>query len=536
MAHLPSVNLATIALEIGAAPAVSVRGDASVRVHDVQQDSRRVALGDLYVARLGESADARSRLDRFVDEAIARGAAAVMRASSEGARVLPLPTLEVPSDRLRAAIGLAASAVHGHPSFALEVLAVTGTNGKTTTSWLLAGALDRLAGKDDCAVVGTVGARLGARARPTSHTTPDGDELARLLSWARDEGAKHVAIEASSHALAQDRLVGTRLRAAAFTNLTQDHLDYHHTMEEYFAAKRRLFEDLHPGASVVCIDDAYGARLAASVRTPRVTVSSVRGTAADVRVHSSRLDASGIEAELLTPAGAVTLRSRMIGAHNLSNLCVALGMLIALNFPVEPAAAALGEAAAVRGRLELASDPEQDDVVVLVDYAHTPDALTRVLAALRPLCAARLICVFGCGGDRDPTKRAPMGRAAIEGADVAVVTSDNPRTEDAASIIAAVVEGTEGAPRLDRSAMGDAAIADATAGVVIEPDRAQAIALAIRAARKGDVVLLAGKGHEDYQIVGSDRRHFDDLEEARGALSKRRASLQETRPAAGRGR
>jgi UDP-N-acetylmuramoyl-L-alanyl-D-glutamate--2,6-diaminopimelate ligase len=512
------VPLSTIASELGGAAAgVSIEGDASVRVRDVQQDSRRIVAGDLFVARTGSSGAAASA--RFTADALARGASAIMCASGDPTPPTALPVLRVPPGQLRSALGIAASTVHGHPSYVVEVLGVTGTNGKTTTTWMLADALDRLAAARgrpaDCAVIGTVGARLGSERRPTTHTTPEGDELARLLAWSRDRGAAHAAIEISSHALEQGRLGGTRIRAAAFTNLTQDHLDYHHTMEAYFEAKSRLFHELHPGVAIVWIDDPWGARLADSLRTPKLTIGRAAG--ADVRITGAGFSSVGIEAELQTPAGPIALRSRLIGDHNLANLSIALGVLIGLGIPAGEAAAALGAAPPVAGRLEVASDAAQDDVTVLVDYAHTPDALARVLQALRPLTKGRLICLFGCGGDRDTAKRAPMGQAVADAADVAIATSDNPRTEDPAAIVAAILTGMTALPRLDADALPTA-----TRGVHVEVDRGAAIARAIESAAPGDVVLLAGKGHEDYQIIGTEKRPFDDVAEARRALSLRR--------------
>ena len=516
---LRGAPLSTIAAELGGADAaVTIVGDGSTRVRDVQQDSRKITGGELFVARAGSADEA--QVARFTLDAIARGAAAVMRARERPRVPLSVPCLELPEHRLRAALGMAASTVLGHPSYVVEVLAITGTNGKTTTSFLLADALDRLArarGEGvDCAVIGTVGARLGDEERATTHTTPEGDELARLIAWARDEGARHVALEASSHALEQGRLAGTRIRAAAFTNLTQDHLDYHLTMERYFEAKRRLFVELHPGVSAIWIDDPYGARLADEVETPRLRVGT--SSNADVRIVRSTCDRSGIHAELSTPSGAITLDSKLIGAHNLANLTLALAVMIGLGIPAVDAAAALAEARAAPGRLQLVSDPARDDVTVLVDYAHTPDALSRILAAVRPLSTSRLICVFGCGGDRDQKKRAPMGRAVVLGADVGIVTSDNPRTEDPVAIVADILVGASGEERLD-----EAALAHAKKGVHVEIDREKAIERAIRSAVAGDVIVVAGKGHEDYQIIGNDKRPFDDVKEAQRALVDRRA-------------
>ena len=510
----PGARLSTLALELGGPrEGVAMRGDSETRVQDVQQDSRRVTPGDLFVARMGqqEGREARARMEKNVEQAIAQGAVAVMRAAGSGPP-LPLPTLEVAPARLRAAIGVAASAVHHHPSFVVEVLAVTGTNGKTTCTTLLADALDALAGRPACALVGTVAVRLGAQVRPSTHTTPEGDELARILAWARGQGASHVALEASSHALEQRRLAGTRVRVAGFTNLTQDHLDYHHTLEAYGAAKKLLFTELHPGDAVIHVDDPFGADVAREL-AGRVLRVSTRGNAAEVRVTRSTADARGLVASLDTPLGPCELRSPMLGAHNLENLAVALGMLVALEIDPQRAADALGRSRGARGRLELASDPAAGEPVVLIDYAHTPDALARVLATLRPLARGRLICVFGCGGDRDPSKRAPMGRAVADAADLAIVTSDNPRTEDPRAIVDAVLEGLAGVPDADD-------LAQARGARLVELDRAVAIEKAIACAAADDVVLIAGKGHEDYQIVGVEKRPFDDVAEAKRALAR----------------
>jgi UDP-N-acetylmuramoyl-L-alanyl-D-glutamate--2,6-diaminopimelate ligase len=556
---MDSASLASLVLELGGERAGvaldapdgvdALQAAAALVVRDVHQDSRLVEPGVLFVSRLGagDVAAARARRDKHLHEAIAKGATAVLRALDPEASALPVPTIGVPEERLREAIGVVASAVHGHPSFALEVLGVTGTNGKTTTTWLLGGALDELAKEraslaagavgaeaaaaaalPDCAVIGTVEARLGAERRATTHTTPEGDELARLIAWARDRGAKHVALEVSSHALEQARLSGTRVRVAAFTNLTQDHLDFHGTMEAYFVAKARLFDELEPGASVVCVDDDWGAMLAARVRGPLLRVSARGDADAEISPVTAECDARGIRATVATPKGNVLLESRLLGAHNLQNLLVALGVLVAIDVDPAAAARALGRAGAVPGRLELASSPE-DEVLVLVDYAHTPDALARVLSTLRGVVGAgRLLCVFGCGGDRDATKRAPMGQAVAVGANLAFVTSDNPRTEDPRAIVDAVLGGLEGVRRLSADELSDA-----DRGCFVEIDRAAAIALAIETARPGDVVLIAGKGHEDYQIVGTEKRHFDDVEEAWKALAARRADAAERPDASG---
>jgi UDP-N-acetylmuramoyl-L-alanyl-D-glutamate--2,6-diaminopimelate ligase len=483
--------------------AVEVIGDPSVRVRGVRHDSREVLRGDLFVARRGQSADGGT----FVDDAVARGAAAVLggRGLIEplGARV---PVVLV--DDAALALAFAASAVYGQPSFSLEVVGITGTNGKTTTAHLTRAAVDGALGRPSCGVIGTVGHSFREWALPAAHTTPEADEVARAMAAMRDRGATHVAMEVSSHALALGRVRATRFRVAALTNLTQDHLDFHGSMAAYAEAKGRLFTELGPGSAVIDVDAAFGRELAARVRGPVVRVTAKDGaSAADAEIapREMRLDARGIEGVVRTPAGDVRLSARLVGAHNLENLLVALGIAHALELDLGRAADALSRASGPPGRLERC-DSESDDLLVLVDYAHTPDALERVLAAVRRVTSGRVWCVFGCGGDRDATKRAPMGRAVARGADVAVLTNDNPRTEDPAAIAAAAAAGLRAEGREP----------------IVELDRRIAIDLAVGSAGAGDAILIAGKGHEDYQVIGLTKHPFDDRVEARRALEARR--------------
>jgi UDP-N-acetylmuramoyl-L-alanyl-D-glutamate--2,6-diaminopimelate ligase len=480
----------------------SVRGDASVRVRGVRHDSRLVEPGDLFVARKGAVFDG----SRFVQDAIARGAAAVLANADAFAEGLTVPVLLV--DDPQRALGYVASAVYGHPSFSVEVVGVTGTNGKTTVTHLARAAIDGALGAPCCGVLGTIGTMFGSWHAEASRTTPEADELARSLAAMRAHGATYAAMEVSSHALALDRVRGLRFRVAAFTNLTQDHLDFHGTMGLYGEAKARLFTELGPGAAVINVGDPFGLELAQRVRAPLVRVSCRPDVPADIVPVRRNIAADGIEALVRTPAGEVTLASRLIGEHNLENLLVALGIAHALELDLLTAAAALSAEPGVPGRLERCDTPD-DDLVALVDYAHTPDALARALQALRAVCGSgKLWCVFGCGGDRDPTKRGPMGEAVARGADFAVVTSDNPRSEDPSAIAEAVVKGVRAAGREP----------------IVELDRRKAIDLAVRSASTGDVVLVAGKGHEDYQVVGSVVNPFDDRIETRRALEQRRQS------------
>jgi UDP-N-acetylmuramoyl-L-alanyl-D-glutamate--2,6-diaminopimelate ligase len=512
--------------------ALAVWGDADVVVRGVRHDSRAVEAGDLFVAMPGRNVDG----SRFAAEALARGAVALavehrlelgaspLHASQQQMPPLPVPPLHVPQLHVRdarAALGRLAAAVYGEPTRSLHVVGITGTNGKTTTSWIVEEALSALG--ETPALLGTVESRGPGMREPAPYTTPEGDAIARFARRALDAGATHLVMEVSSHALAQRRADAVAFEVAAFTNLSQDHLDFHGTMEAYFEAKARLFTELAPRRSVVLIDDPWGASLAsrlggACLRVSRQAALRVppgsRGAdVADLVVREATMDRDGIRARVAHEGAEVELASAMIGAHNLDNLLVALGILRALGVPLADAARALGQAKGAPGRLERVEGlPE---VRVLVDYAHTPDALTRALAALRPITPGRLWVVFGCGGDRDRGKRPPMGEAAGHGADLALVTSDNPRTEDPHAILAAIEPGViaAGMRRVEGSDLASAARA-----YDVCEDRAEAIRRAIAGARPGDTVLIAGKGHEDYQIRGTTKHHFDDREQAREAM------------------
>jgi UDP-N-acetylmuramoyl-L-alanyl-D-glutamate--2,6-diaminopimelate ligase len=494
---------------------VEIRGDASVRVLGVRQDSRRIRVGDLFVARKGAHVDGLT----FLSDAVSRGAAAVLIERSAAA----IPELTVPAlvtDDVTTALAHASAAVYGQPSQGLDVIGITGTNGKTTTTHLVRAAIDGALRGQRCGIVGTIGHRYADLVLDATHTTPEADELARVLAAMRVRGATHVAMEVSSIALTSARVRAVRFRVAAFTNLTQDHLDFHGTMQAYGDAKAELFTSCAPGSAVVNVDDAFGRALVARVRAPVVRVSArTQATEADADVapRSATCDASGIQGVVRTPKGDVALRSRLVGTHNLDNLLLALGIVVALDLDVEAAAVALANEPGAPGRLERC-DAVGDDISVLVDYAHTPDALARVLDAVRGATAGRVWCVFGCGGDRDSKKRAPMGEAVARRADVAIITNDNPRTEDPEAIADLVVEGARSGKMV--------ALTNLTAGgrgYRVELDRARAIESAVLGARPGDLVLVAGKGHEDYQIVGTEKRPFDDRKEARRALTERRA-------------
>jgi UDP-N-acetylmuramoyl-L-alanyl-D-glutamate--2,6-diaminopimelate ligase len=465
-------------------------------VTGVRQDSRHVAAGELFVARPGGRVSGAD----FAAQAVARGAAAVLAEPGAVPASLGVPVLEV-SD-VKRALGVAAETVYRSPSRALSLIGITGTNGKTTTSLLVEHALRALGARP--ARLGTLGFSFGGVEEEGSLTTPEADDVSRSLASVVARGGTHFVMEVSSHALSLARVDALTFRVAAFTNLSQDHLDFYPSMAEYGAAKERLFTALSPAVSVIAIDDAFGRGLATRAKGRVLTT----GRAADalVRPLSSSVDGRGVRALVTTPEGSAALDSRLLGEHNLENLLLAIGILVALEVEPVQAARALASAPAVPGRLERC-DEDDDDIRVLVDYAHTPDALARVLAAVRKITPGELSCVFGCGGDRDPDKRPKMGAAVAEGATRAILTNDNPRTEDPRAIAAAVEAGLRGG----------------SARYEVELDRATAIERAVLEAKPGDSVLLAGKGHEPYQLIGTEKRPFDDRVEARRALAKRRA-------------
>jgi UDP-N-acetylmuramoyl-L-alanyl-D-glutamate--2,6-diaminopimelate ligase len=497
----------------------AIHGDASVVVRGVRHDSRHIEPGELFVALRGETSDGA----RFVDAAIARGAAAVV---SDRELASPVPLVLV--ENARRALGPIAELVYGRPTHAIPVVGITGTNGKTTTSWITDEALTAVGLRP--ALMGTVELRgPGGHREPAAFTTPEADAISRFARAMVDRGASHLVMEVSSHALALHRADALRFDVAVFTNLTQDHLDFHGTMDAYFAAKARLFLDLAPRVSVVRVDDAWGARLASEVAgrlasepaRSLLRVSRDPASDADLRPARWETDRRGLRGSIVTPWGTLALESALLGAHNLDNLLFATATLGALGIPLDAIAAALRVVRGAPGRLERVPDPR--DVAVLVDYAHTPDALEAALLAMRPLTPGRLFVVFGCGGDRDRGKRSVMGRIAGERADAVVITSDNPRTEVPAAILDEIEPGTAAV----MTRITAEALARAPRGYVVEVDRRAAIRLAVASARPGDTVLIAGKGHENYQIVGTEKIHFDDREEAAAAIARASAPVIE---------
>lgn len=498
------LNILPDAKAFGPPPAAEMTGLA--------YDSRKVGPGMLFAALNGVASDGH---DYVAKAAEAGAAAALVERPVEG---VDLWQLQVPDSR--AALAHLAAAYCGHPSRAMTMVGITGTNGKTTTSYLIEAVLAK---RGQTGVIGTVETRYAGKTIPAEMTTPESVELQELLAGMRSAGVSQAVMEVSSHALEQHRADGALFDAAVFTNLTRDHLDYHGDMETYLTAKLRLFRELLPsslaagklGAAVVCLDGEYGPAVAQAATDAGLPLWTYGFNAqAMVRAEEPKLSLDGGSCLVRWPGGSFRARTPLVGAYNLQNLLAAATVGLALGMAPGEIAAGLEACQGVPGRLQRVGSAETRPAV-FVDYAHTDDALSQVLAALRPLTKGRLICVFGAGGDRDHGKRPLMGLAVGQGADAAVLTSDNPRTEEPAAIMAMIEPG------LKEAGMQHAEKREAGGIYLTQPDRAKAIALAIAQADADDVVLIAGKGHEDYQIVGREKRHFDDREQAAAALKLR---------------
>jgi UDP-N-acetylmuramoyl-L-alanyl-D-glutamate--2,6-diaminopimelate ligase len=421
-------------------------------------------------------------------------------------------------DDARAAMAAAAARFHGDPTATAPLIGITGTNGKTTTTYLLEGILN--AAGVAAAVLGTISYRFGTMAVEASHTTPESTELQAALRMLADAGAKAFVLEVSSHALEQRRVDSCHFDVGIFSNLTRDHLDYHGDMESYCAAKQRLFSDLlRPDGikparrAAVNMDDPYGPRMAAAAACPVITFGSAAGN--DVHGADIVMSVDGISGRIVTPVGEFSFRSPLLGRFNLSNILAAAAAGLALGLPLAAVKAGIEGHLPVPGRLERVENDR--GVTCLVDYAHTGDALENVLTTLGELKQGRIITVFGCGGDRDNGKRPIMGGVAVRYSDFTIATSDNPRTEDPLEILRQVKAGmvTSG---VREYAHGELGSGFSGTGFTIVANRREAIHLAVAIARPGDIILLAGKGHEDYQIIGSTKYHFDDREEAGAAF------------------
>jgi UDP-N-acetylmuramoyl-L-alanyl-D-glutamate--2,6-diaminopimelate ligase len=464
----------------------------------VTHDSRRVEPGAVFVALRGLKADGAA----FAPQAIAAGAAAIVsERGPEGS--VAVPWVVVADARL--ALALASAEFFGHPSRQMQVVGITGTNGKTTTAYLVRAILETAGVKSG--LMGTVTYQLGDRSFDATRTTPEAPDVQGFMREMVTSGCRACAMEVSSHALALRRVDGIRFAAAVFTNLTRDHLDFHSSMDDYFAAKRRLFDMLPEGATaVINVDDPRGASLVDSVRRP-VTYGMTRP--ADVSPGPIAYSLDGLQFDIRAPKGAVRVRSRLVGKPNAYNILAAVATATELDVPTDAVEAGLEGLEGVPGRFQMASGAS-DDVRAVVDYAHTDDALRNLLETARPMATRRLITVFGCGGDRDRTKRPLMGMVAARLSDVVVITSDNPRNEDPNQIIEEIKRGADAETRQSR------------AEVLIRPDRRDAIRDAVGLAGPGDVVLVVGKGHEKYQEMGGRTFEFDDAAVAKEALEARR--------------
>jgi len=513
-------------------------------------DSRLVEKGDIFVAIPGTACDGHD----FIDQAIAKGAKYIVQKSGDtryAIRDTQYETIFV--DDTATAAGLLAQAVAGNPAEKLTNLAVTGTNGKTTVAFLVRSVIQQarplgacssgagpLVEGPKCGLIGTVAYDTCAGgSREADMTTPDCMAVARMTAEMVENGAEYMVIEASSHALSQNRLAGLNFKAAAFTNLAGDHLDYHKTEEDYLAAKTILFAGLAPEAAAVLNKQSPHARLIAAETQANILWYAIDDRA-DITAHIESMDTTGTAFTLEYAGQKQTVTTPLLGLYNVSNCLATAGLCIAAGFDLETVArglSALPSGGGIPGRLEKVDWP--GDFTVLIDYAHTDDALKNVLATLKPLCKGRLITLFGCGGDRDRTKRPRMARVAEEYADLIVVTSDNPRTERPEDIISEIVAGFTPAPRGTegggqktddrgrtaediRLPRGEHTTSDIPHTITIEADRRKAIHLAIETARKDDVVLIAGKGHENYQIIGTKKSHFSDKEIAEGCLAELR--------------
>lgn len=460
-----------------------------VPITSVSYDTRTMKPGALFVALPGYKTDGH----KYIQTALEKGASAVL---CEKAPEGDGPWLVCPD--ARAALAVVSANWFAHPARELKLLAVTGTNGKTTTTYLLKDVLERCAGAK-VGLIGTIRNMIGDESFPAERTTPESYDLQRLLRRMADVGCTHVVMEVSSHALALHRVDGLRFAAGIFTNLTPDHLDFHKTMERYRDAKGKLFEQSE--LAVLNLDDEAGRFFDRTVTCPRFTYSENKD-AADLTAKNIRLFPDRVEFEAVTLGEIHRVRLPIPGGFSIYNALGVLACTLGLGLPLTETARALTHAKGVKGRAEVVDVPAT--YTVLIDYAHTPDALENILTTVRTLAKNRVICVFGCGGDRDRSKRAVMGAIAADLADYVIVTSDNPRTEEPDRIIRDILAGMEG---MDTP-------------YAVEPDRRAAIRLALRQGREGDAIVLAGKGHETYQEIGGEKLHLDEREEIKDFFSK----------------
>ncbi len=462
-------------------PVLSATADLEMEISDVCYDSRAVKPGGLFVAMTGFAVDGHD----FIEKALEAGAAAVLCQRAPGGEI---PYVQVEDSRR--ALAVAGANFFGHPAGGMTMVGVTGTNGKTTTTYLLKAILEQAAGAK-VGLIGTNQNMIGREIIPTERTTPESFEVQRLFAQMRDAGCTHVVMEVSSHALALDRVYGVHYRVGVFTNLTQDHLDFHGTMEEYCRAKALLFQNC--GVGVVNADDPWTSRLMENSTCKTLTYAEE--AQADLRAEEIVLEADHVSFTAAAQGRRVPVRVNIPGRFMVYNTLDVLGAALSLGISLEDSARVLAEVPPVKGRVEVVPTPGRN-YTVLIDYAHSPDGLENVLSSVKGFAKGRTVAVFGCGGDRDKAKRPKMGAAAAKNADFLVVTTDNPRTEDPESIIAGILPGLEGSDT----------------PYVVVTDRVEAIHWAMDHAEEGDVIVLCGKGHETYQEINHVKHHMDERE------------------------
>lgn len=481
----------------------SATGNLDIEISNVASDSRKVTPGTLFIAIRGLKTNGHF----YIKDALAKGAAALIIEKMPDDIALPFATTIITVHDSRKAIAQVAIIFYRNPSEEINLIGITGTNGKTTTTYLIRSILED--SNNRVGLIGTVSYSIGNKIFPAAHTTPEAMEFQGLLRNMVDEGCNFAVTEVSSHALALQRVHGTNFSAAVFTNLTQDHLDFHADMEDYFQAKALLFLSMSSqNRGVINIDDPYGKRLPGMMKCS--TYSYGLNKKADIRGEDISINMNGLEFNAITPVGNIHIKSRLVGIYNVYNILASVGVAISYNIPSEKIASGIASLTSVPGRFERIDSGMGFNVVV--DYAHTENALRLLLEAASGFTLQRIITVFGCGGDRDRGKRPLMGKAGMELSDYVIVTSDNPRTEDPLKIIEEIEAGM-------KDTINKANIK--SSGYKIIPDRRSAIEEAINMAEEGDLVVIAGKGHEDYQIIGSKKFRFDDREEVRLAIRKR---------------
>jgi UDP-N-acetylmuramoyl-L-alanyl-D-glutamate--2,6-diaminopimelate ligase len=486
---------------------IAIAPDLDCKIQGMSADSRLTVPGDLFVAMKGESYDGR----HYISEAIAQGAAAVVYEAEPQDPTLPVTTAgerRVPLIgivNLSNQIGFIAADFYDHPARQMALVGITGTNGKTSCSNFIAQALQNKGRA--CGIIGTLGYGFPNQLTPGAFTTPDAITLQRELADLHGQGAKVVTLEVSSHSLVQHRVVGTEFTAAIFTNLTRDHLDYHGTMQRYGAAKRLLFQQPGLRYGIINLDDAFGCELAQQFQNKLelygYTLTGVKAGIPTLNAHDIRFDQKGFTARITTPWGKGAIQSQLLGRFNISNILAVLATLNVLGMPFAESLASLRTIKRVPGRMQVLGGGKLPTVVI--DYAHTPDALEQTLLALRDHCHGKLWCVFGCGGDRDRGKRPLMGKIAERYSDRVIITDDNPRTENSQQIAADIMQG----------------ILCPWATEVLY-DRQAAIAHAVDCTGIGDIVLIAGKGHECEQVIGTEKFPFNDVEQAQSQLRLKR--------------